>query len=111
METKRSARNSVVGYFGRDSNGNLRAQCVCCLDKEAPSEAERNPIYGDLYVASGPRDRVEADEACETCGVTFLSLSERCQAEYEEQQAEFARGPITHVTEMGMPGFVRCRIY
>lgn len=100
-----SARDAVVGYFGRTSSGNLRAQCVTCNDKYPLTDTR--PIYGDLYVSDGP----SVDRSCDTCSVTFLALSEQCQREHDDQQARWARLPVTHVVEMGMVGAVRCRIY
>lgn len=111
-----SARDATVGYFGRDSLGRCRAQCVTCCDTAPLTDTQR--IYGDLYVsdctgltAVWPHCRANSDGACDACSVTFLSLSESCQREHDEQQARWARGPVTHVVEMGMVGAVRCRIY
>lgn len=104
-----SARDAVVGYFGRNPAGNLRAYCVCCNESEPLQDAAR--VYGDLYVSTGPLGSLEADEVCDGCGTAFLVLSEACQAEHDAQQAEWARGPLTHVVEMGMVGQVRCRVY
>jgi hypothetical protein len=104
-----NASQATVGYFGRNHGGNLRAYCVKCNDTQQLAEAAR--IYGDLYVASGPLETMAPEDECDECGVTFLSLSQACQAEHEAQQAEWSRQPITHVVEMGMVGDVRCRIY
>jgi hypothetical protein len=98
-----SARDAVVGYFGRNSSGNLRSLCVRCNDATPLTDTSR--IYGDLYVSGGP------DRSCDTCSVTFLSLSEQCQRDHDDQQSRWAKLPITHVVEMGMIGAVRCRIY
>lgn len=107
--TKTNAKDSVVGYVGHNARGLFRALCVCCNDQFPLTDTAQ--IYGDLYVASGPRDRMRVDEGCGACGATFAALSERCQSEYEAQQREFARSPVTHVVEMGMVGAVRCRVY
>jgi hypothetical protein len=110
-----SARDAVMGYFGRDPSGHLRQQCVTCCDAAPLTDSSR--IYGDLYVSDGPDlgpgtiDLMNSDGACDMCGVTFLSLSEQCQREHDEQQSRWARLPVTHVVEMGMVGAVRCRIY
>ena len=110
-----SARDAVVGYFGRNSAGYCRSHCVQCNDKYPLTDTNR--IYGDLYVSDGPDlgpgtiDRMTPDGQCDTCGVTFLSLSEQCQREHDEQQARWSQLPVTHVVEMGMLGAVRCRIY
>lgn len=109
-----SARDAIVGYFGRTASGVLRSYCVTCNDKLPLGGYDGHGpdrVYGDLYVASGRLDRMTEDGACDECGVTFLSLSESCQREHDEQQTRWARGPITHVVEMGMVGAVRCRIY
>lgn len=112
-----NARDATVGLFGRNSSGLLRAHCVTCNDRD-PLQAEIQRIYGDLYVQDTGRensphgiDRMNSDGRCDLCKVTFLSLSERCQAEHDDQQARWARLPVTHVVEMGMIGAVRCRIY
>lgn len=110
-----SARDAIVGYFGRNSSRNLRSLCVTCNDRHPLTDTSR--IYGDLYVSDGPDlgpgtiDRMSPDGRCDICGVTFLSLSEQCQREHDEQQARWSRLPVTHVVEMGMVGAVRCRIY
>jgi len=110
-----SARDAVVGYFGRNSSGNLRWQCVTCNDKHPLTDTSR--IYGDLYVSGGPdlgpgsTDRIDDLRRCDTCSVTFLSLSEQCQRDHDDQQSRWAKLPVTHVVEMGMIGAVRCRIY
>lgn len=94
-----NARDAVVGYC--DKLGYVR--CVTCCDRLGTEMRRGHEVYGDLV------DTTES--ACDSCGVTFLALSESCQREHDEQQAKWARGPITHVVEMGMVGAVRCRIY
>src|SRR5262245_15594376 len=70
-----SARDAVVGYFGRNASGKLRAQCVTCNDKYPLTDTSR--IYGDLYVSDGPDlgpgtiDRMSADGNCDTCMSRF----------------------------------------
>ncbi len=110
-----SARDAVVAYFGQNSSGNLRCYCVRCNDESPLSDASR--IYGDLSypepisLAVGHWGSEDSAEACDVCRVTLLSLSRQCQSEHDAQQAEWARGPITHVVECGIRGAVRCRIY
>ena len=104
-----SARDAVIAYFGRNHLGFLRCYCVRCNDLTPLASADR--IYGDLYVPTGPDGRAEDSQECDACGVQLLDLSRACQAEHDAQQAEWARGPVTHVVEMGMVGAVRCRIY
>lgn len=110
-----SARDAVVAYFGRNLSGNLRCYCVRCNDSEPLTDASK--VYGDLD-QPGPlthgRGSYGSDDTCdqcEVCWVSLLELSQRCQVEHDEQQARFARGPITHVVEMGMVGAIRCRVY
>lgn len=110
-----NARDAVVAYFGRNPAGNLRCYCVRCNDAEPLSDAAK--VYGDLdtpeplSLAVGHWGTVDTCEACDACSVSLRELSRRCQAEHDEQQARWARAPITHVVEMGMLGMVRCRIY
>lgn len=112
-----NARDSIVGYFGKTPHGVLRAYCVRCHDK-APitgygPDGQHGPdrIYGDLYVATGERSRMEPSEYCDMCGVTFLSLSESCQREHDDQQARFARQPVHYLNEYGVRALIRCRVY
>ena len=104
-----SARDSVMGYFGRGAHGYWRQKCVCCNDAEPLTEAHK--VYGDLYVSDGPLGRMSETDACDVCGVTFLSLSQRCQREHDEQQARFARLPCVGLLEYGILAAPRCRIY
>ena len=104
-----SARDATIAYFGRNPHGFLRCYCVTCNDSSPLTDAHR--VYGDLYVPTGPNGRAEDGQECDACGVQLLDLSRRCQADHDAQQREWARGPVTHVVEMGMVGSVRCRIY
>jgi hypothetical protein len=110
-----NARDATMGFYGQTGYG-YRARCVRCHDKH-PLVSNVQRIYGDLYCSEAKEcdawhiDRVDAGYACELCGVTFQALSEQCQREHDEQQARWARLPVTHVVEMGMVGAVRCRIY
>ena len=104
-----NARDAVIAYFGTTSWGAYRVRCVVCCDADPLANPAK--VYGDLFVPSGPENRAEDAETCEACGVSLLSLSQSCQREHDEQQARFARGPITHVVEMGMTGAIRCRVY
>lgn len=104
-----NARDAVVAYFGRNARGNLRCYCVRCNDESPLTNASK--IYGDLYVALGDRDRAYDEDRCDVCGVTLLQLSQMCQAEHDEQQARWARGPITDLVEYGVRTSPRCRIY
>lgn len=104
------ARNSIMGYFGA-SNGVLRQHCVTCNDKHpltayGPPDRLTEPhrIYGEPY---GTGD----DGCCDVCGVTFLSLSQRCQREHDEQQERFAKLPTHTLIEYGVHTMVRCRVY
>lgn len=93
------ARDAVVARTNRLGV----VACVTCLDRR-PDPTLTEPVYGDLH----PTD---PNEYCAGCGTTLLSLSESCEREHQEQQARWAKGPITHVIEMGVVGPVRCRIY
>lgn len=110
-----NARDAVIAYFGRNASGNLRCYCVRCNDESPLTDAR--PVYGDLNYPEplahgrGSYDSWDTCDQCEVCWTSLRSLSESCQREHDEQQARFARGPITHVVEMGMVGQVRCRIY
>lgn len=104
-----NARNSVIGLFGRNSHGWFRAKCVCCNDECPLTDSDK--IYGDLYVASGPRNRAEPEDCCDICGVAFIALSEQCQAEHDAQQLRFARQPIHVAIEYGIQTAIRCRVY
>ncbi len=110
-----TARDAVIAYFGRNPAGNLRCYCVMCNDAEPLAQA--SAVYGDpgasepASLAVGHWGSADTCEACEACGVSLRALSRRCQEEHDAQQARWARGPITHVVEMGMVGAVRCRIY
>lgn len=112
-----NAHDATVGWFGRAASGSLRCYCITCNDKHPLASygpggtTGPDRIYGDLYVASGERNRVDEGEACDACGVTFLALSEMCQREHDEQQARWAREPVTALVEYGVRAGVRCRIY
>lgn len=107
-----NARDAVVAFCGWTDEGTYRAYCVTCHDKTPLKEHERGKIYGDLYVSEGPLDRVDDGDRCDRCGVTFLSLSQRCQAEHDEQQRQWARySRPTVLIEYGIPGAIRCRVY
>jgi len=112
-----NARDATVGFFGRTSGGVLRCYCVTCNDKSPLGSygpggtIGPDRIYGDIYVPTGEHNRVADDERCDSCGVTFLTLSEMCQREHDEQQARWARGPVTALVEYGIRAGVRCRIY
>lgn len=110
-----NARDAVVAYFGRNNAGNFRCYCVTCNDKSPLTDAAK--IYGDcdqpepMTYGRGSYGSDDTCDQCESCWTSLLSLSQRCQQEHNDQQARWARGPITHVVEMGMVGAVRCRIY
>jgi len=105
-----NARDAVIAYCGWNEAGCYRAYCVTCHDKAALKDPRK--IYGDLYVAEGPLDRMDDGDKCDWCGVTFLSLSQRCQLEHDEQQRQWSRvSRPTVLLEYGIPGDVRCRIY
>jgi len=110
-----NARDAVIAYFGRNQAGNLRCYCVRCNDSEPLTDAVK--VYGDLDQPEplthgrGSYGSWDTCDQCEVCWTSLLELSRRCQAEHDEQQKRFARGPITHVVEMGMVGAIRCRVY
>ena len=110
-----SARDAVVAYFGRNTAGNLRCHCVRCCDEHPLTDASK--VYGDtdqpepMTHGRGSYGSWDTCDQCEVCWTSLRQLSRMCQAEHDEQQARWARGPITHVVEMGVPGMVRCRIY
>lgn len=110
-----NARDAVVAYFGRNTQGNLRCYCVRCNDASPLTDASK--VYGDLdgpepvSLARGHWGSDDTCEMCEACYVPLLHLSRECQREHDEQQERFRRGPITHVVEMGMVGAIRCRVY
>lgn len=104
-----SARDTIIAYHGRSPAGGWRTRCVTCMEIE--SLAHASPVYGDLYVPDGPDGRVPEGEECEMCGSSLLAISRCAQDEHDAQQARFARLPVTHLVEYGIPGAVRCRIY
>ncbi len=110
-----NARDAVIAYFGRNADGNLRCHCVRCNDTSPLTDARK--VYGDtnipepLTYGRGSYGNWDTCDQCEMCWTSLLALSQSCQREHDEQQARFARGPITHVIEMGMVSDIRCRIY
>lgn len=105
-----TARDAVIGRFGRNAARNLRAHCNACLDEHPLTDS--SPIYGDLQPPAGPAFMAEHEPSCEVCGITFLSLSESCQREHDEQQYQWSRTSATHVLiEYGIPAMIRCRVY
>lgn len=93
------ACDAVIAYC--DATG--RVHCVACCDRLSLEMPADHRVYGDIH------DSTESN--CDTCGQSLLSLSLSCEREHDEQQARFAKGPVTHLVEMGMIGMVRCRIY
>jgi hypothetical protein len=109
------ARDAVVAYFGRNTAGNLRVHCITCCDEHPLTDPRK--VYGDLD-QPGPlthgRGSYGSDDTCDQCEVcwtSLLKLSQMCQAEHDEQQARWSKGPITHLVEYGVTAAPRCRIY
>lgn len=111
-----NARDAVIARFGRTSYGLLRCYCNACHDADplAPESGLTEParVYGDLYVAIGSESRMGDEECCASCGVSLLGLSQRCQADHDDQQARWARiARPTVLLEYGLQSSIRCRVY
>ena len=110
-----NARDAVVAYFGRNASGNLRCHCVRCNDAAPLTDA--NAVYGDLDQPEpltngrGSYGSWDTCDQCEVCWASLLELSRACQREHDEQQARWARGPVTDLVEYGTRTSPRCRIY
>lgn len=114
-----SARDTTFGRFGRDSYGFLRQHCNNCHDKHPlagyDGRTEPDRIIGERDLDSMGTDQnsgsVDVTDACDVCGVLFIEIAKQCQREHDEQQARWAKQPVTALVEYGIPAGVRCRIY
>lgn len=98
--TKLSPANwSIVAYFGRNADGNLRCYCTRC-NNTAPLSGARQ-VYGDT----------NSEDICDYCGASLRQISVACQADYEARQGLWSRGAVTHVIEQGLAGALRCKVF
>ncbi len=97
-----SARDTVIGFFGRNAAGNCRTYC-----------ARRHaacPLAAPERVWGGKPG--ESPETCDLCHISFETISAAVQSEHDAQQDEWARGlRVEYVLEYGVAPTVRCRVY
>ncbi len=97
-----TARETIVGIFGRNTAGNHREHCGAC-DLADPL-TDTSPIYGGKPG--------EVPGACDVCRVTWESLSARAQADHDRQQQEWSReSRVDTLIEMGVSSPCRWRVY